>query len=235
MTAISPNLWSSADHALQYLARADRIPHRTEGERALLEWLPARVDRFLDLGSGDGRLAVLVKTVHPAAQVVALDFSALMLERQRERFADDRSITILNHSLDHPLPALGKFDAVVSSFAIHHVSHERKRALYAQLRDLLAPGGVFCDLEHVASPTPALHARFLSELNLRTEDEDASNQLLDVETQLSWLRELGFEDVDCTWKWMELALLVGRTPNAEAEPEPGTEPEHEPRTVNREG
>jgi hypothetical protein len=27
-----------------------------------------------------------------------------------------------------------------------------------------------------------------------------NNQLLDVETQLSWLPELGFEDVDCTWK-----------------------------------
>ena len=239
-----PNLWTSADHALEYLARADRIPHRTEGERALLEWVPDRVDRFLDLGSGDGRLAALIRAVRPGASVVALDFSPLMLQRLRERFAGDEAATILEHSLDDPLPSLGTFDAVVTSFAIHHVSHRRKRELYEEIRCLLAPGGVFCNLEHVASPTPSLHSRFLTALGVRPEDEDASNQLLDVETQLKWMRDIGFEDVDCTWKWMELALLIGTNPNPEprtpnAEPgtskfEPGTEPEHELRSENRE-
>jgi SAM-dependent methyltransferase len=220
-----PNLWTSADHALEYLARADRIPHRAEGERALLEWLPDRVDRFLDLGSGDGRLAALVKAAHPHAALVAIDFSPFMLQQLRERFANDPSATIVEHSLDDRLPALGMFDAVVSSFAIHHVSHPRKRALYGEIRALLSPGGVFCNLEHVASPTPTMHARFLAELGIGPEDEDVSNQLLDVETQLTWLRELGFDDVDCTWKWMELALLVGRAPDTE----PRT-PNLEPRT-----
>jgi hypothetical protein len=59
------NLWSSPEHSKDYLKRADSIPHRREGEATLLEFLPERVGRFLDLGSGGGRLLVLVRQRGP--------------------------------------------------------------------------------------------------------------------------------------------------------------------------
>ena len=204
------NLWSSAEHALDYLRRADSIPHRVEGESTLLEFVPAQPKRILDLGSGAGRLLGLLKAARLGAQFVALDFSPTMLDALKKQFEVDRAVTIIAHNLDQPLPAMGSFDAVVSSFAIHHVSHERKRALYQEIFGVLTPGAAFCNLEHVASPTAHLHGEFLRAIS--NEQEDPSNKLLDVETQLAWLREIGFVDVDCHWKWRELALLVGSKP-----------------------
>jgi tRNA (cmo5U34)-methyltransferase len=210
MTATKPvNLWTSSAHVREYLERADLISHRTEGEAALLEFIPPTVRRILDLGSGDGRLLSLVRGVHPDTDAVALDFSPAMLTAARHRFADDSRIRVVEHNLDISLPDLGKFDAIISSFAIHHLVHQRKRELYAEVYKVLNPGGVFCNLEHVSSPSQQLHEEFLARIGFTVETEDPSNKLLDVETQLGWLREIGFVDVDCHWKWRELALLVG--------------------------
>ena len=209
MTTEPVNLWTSNEHARDYLKRADSISHRQEGESALLEFIPLTVRRILDLGTGDGRLLSLVRHEHRDTEAVAIDFSPTMLEAARQRFAGECSVSVVAHDLDEPLPGLGKFDAVISSFAIHHLVHERKRALYAEIYALLKPGGIFCHLEHVASPTPRLHKEFLERIGFTVETEDPSNKLLDVETQLGWLRHIGFADVDCHWKWRELALLAG--------------------------
>jgi SAM-dependent methyltransferase len=205
--------WTADEEKVQrYLGRADEFPHRLEGEGVLLEHIPCDARRVLDLGTGDGRLLALLQADRPEMAGVGLDFSALMLGKARERFAGDGWVELIEHDLAEPLPALGRFDAVVSSFAIHHLEHERKRSLYAEVYNLLEPGGVFANFEHVASASHRLHLAFFAAIDEPIENEDPSDRLLDVETQLGWLRELGFDDVDCYWKWLEMALLIGIKP-----------------------
>ncbi len=209
---VIPNQWAKSEHALAYLAYAEDVPHRSEGEAALLDLVPRSVLRVLDLGTGDGRLLGLLKIDRPQVQAIALDFSPTMLAAVRDRFATDPTVQVVDHNFDASLPDLGQFDAIVSSFAIHHCADARKRSLYGEIFDRLNPGGIFCNLEHVASPTPKVHADFMTAIGQSVANEDPSNQLLDVETQLQWLRAIGFTDVDCYWKWLELALLVGVKP-----------------------
>jgi tRNA (cmo5U34)-methyltransferase len=210
---VTVNLWSDAAHAESYLEHRKDIPRRDEGYGVLLELLPERVGRVLDLGCGDGEVVGRVLEARPGAQAVAADFSEEMLRRVRDRFVEALNVRIVEHDLDVPLPEeWGTFDAVVSAFAIHHVVDDRKRALYAEVYDRLAPGGIFLNLEHVASPTPELHEAFLTALGTTLEDDDPSNQLAPVGLQLGWLREIGFEQVDCHWKWRELALLAAVRP-----------------------
>ncbi len=203
------NLWSEASHASAYLEKRASIPQRDAGMAALSEWVPATTRRVLDLGAGDGAVLAGVLDRCPDATGVAVDFSALMLDAARATFAGDSRVEVVVHDLAEPLPALGTFDLVVSGFAIHHLDHDRKRALSGEIFGMLDPGGVFLNLEHVASPTEALHRDFLTRVGMDPDDDDPSNQLLDVETQLRWLRELGYREVDCHWKWRELALLAG--------------------------
>lgn len=204
--------WIEYDHVVSYLGAEGRTPHRVEGERMLLELLPQNVRSVLDLGCGDGRLLALVLKVRPQAAGTGMDFSPTMLLQARERFAGTPNVTILEHNFDRPLPEVGRFDAVVSGLAIHHCEDDRKRSLYGEIFRLLEPGGIFCNLERVISPSPKLHALFLTTVGSTPVTEDPSNKLQDVETQLGWLRSIGFENVDCYWKWLEFAVLAGSKP-----------------------
>jgi SAM-dependent methyltransferase len=209
------NLWTEPAHVNDYLARRAHFPWRDTAYEHLMELLPAQPRRVLDLGCGDGQVVGRVVDAHPSVEAVACDFSPEMLGRARERFAGTPRVTIVEHDLDDPLPeAWGDFDAVVSAFAIHHVVDGRKRTLYGEVLDRLRPGGVFCNLEHVASPTSDLHEAFLNAIGQTLADDDPSNKLAPVETQLEWLRALGFEQVDCFYKWREIGLLAGVKPSA---------------------
>jgi SAM-dependent methyltransferase len=206
------NEWNIPERAHAYLERADDFPRRAEGESVLLEHVPPRARRILDLGTGDGRMLAMLGADRPEMTGVGIDLSEPMLAAARERFTREAAVQILKHDLAEPLPELGRFDAVVSSMAIHHLEHERKRALYGEVFELLEPGGVFANFEHVASPTPRLHAAFFAAIGEPPENEDPSDRTLDVESQLEYLRAAGFDDVDCYWKWLEMALLIGVRP-----------------------
>lgn len=202
--------WSDSQHVLNYLNAADTIPHRSEGESVLLANIPKNAKRILDLGTGDGRLIKLIKShLSNVEEIVALDVSPIMIKAVQDNFSNDSMVKVVEHDLEFPLPDMGYFDAVISAFAIHHLMHKRKYTLYEEIYNILYPTGVFCNLEHVSSPSVDQHNRFLNAIRRSHKKEDNTNRLLSMEKQLQWLRELGFVDVDCYWKWLEMALLIG--------------------------
>lgn len=200
------------------------------------QWRPQAAS-VLDVGCGDGILGRFLLDRLPGCRVTFVDFSEPMLDALRSRLAGDPRATILQRDFADPswcsgLPAGTSHDVVVSGFAIHHQPDLRKRELYAEIFGLLAPGGVFLNLEHVASATPAgegifdeffidaLHAFHGASGAARSREEIADtyynrpdkteNILAPIGVQCDWLREIGFCDVDCFFKVFELALFGGR-------------------------
>ena len=209
----SVNLWRNADHAINYLEKRSSIPRRSEAYGVLLEIIPARVDRVLDLGTGDGNVLELVLDARPGATGVGLDFQDEMLNRARERFAGRSDAEFRRHDMEQSLSAdLGQFDVVISSFAIHHLEPERQMALYGEVFGRLVPGGLFANVEHVASTTSWRHEEFLTAIGSSPEQDDPSNKLVPVATHLAGLDASGFADAECLWKWRELAVVTGTKP-----------------------
>jgi tRNA (cmo5U34)-methyltransferase len=203
--------WQDIAKVEEYLNRVGRLPERQLGELELVEALPPAVERVLDLGCGDGRLLGVVLEARPdVSEAVGLDYSPPMLDAARARFASNQRVTIATHDLSMRLPALGRFDVVVSGFAIHHLDHERKRTLFAEVGSALNPSGVFANLEVVRCATPELQAEF--ERRIGKPGGDPEDQLAAVEDQLTWMRAAGLTQVDCYWRWRGFALLVGQSP-----------------------
>jgi ubiquinone/menaquinone biosynthesis C-methylase UbiE len=233
------DVWKQRDVAAAFLnERSLLIPDRArqlEVALRVMRFAPREPRRVLDLGCGDAIILATALEAFPQASGVALDFSPLMLEQARERLTKfDKWATTVEADLSSPAwlcVVQEPFDAILSGFAIHHLTHERKREVYREIYDLLNEGGVFLNLEHVSSPTARVEEMFneaMTEhlfMRRRERGEDvtleqvyryfierpdrAANILASVEEQCQWLLDIGFVDVDCFWKYFELAAFGG--------------------------
>jgi tRNA (cmo5U34)-methyltransferase len=196
-----------------------------------------QVDRFIDLGAGDGGFAELLLELYPGSSGVLVDFSEPMLAAAERRLAGKNGrwriveADLAKSEWLEALPRGEQFDAAVSRLAIHHLPDERKRALYEEAFRLLRPGGLFINWEHVetAGLAEGLFDEFFRERLLQAEQEhehprqpeevlrsydDAADDdiLCDPETQCNWLRQIGFEQVDVSFKLPGLAIFGGSKP-----------------------
>ncbi len=246
MTQAGWQVWQDPDVAGRFTRmRRGGLPGAQEQLEVMLRLLKhvhAPQLNVLDLGCGDGILLQTIMGAYPVQRGVALDGSPAMLEKAEVRFQDlglfSDLVDFVEADFNDPgwterLP-VKRFDAVVSGFAIHHSEDARKPVLYGEVFRLLNPGGLFVNVEHVASASPLGEelfetayaesvARYRQSIGeevtaeqvfeeLRSRPDKAANRLAPVGTQLQWMREIGFANVDCYWKYFELAVLAGYRP-----------------------
>jgi tRNA (cmo5U34)-methyltransferase len=180
--------------------------------------IPARTRTIVDLGTGTGALAARCLDAAPRARVVGIDADPDILTLAARRLRGRATFTC-GTFLRAPLPAC---DAVVASFALHHVrTRSAKSRLYRRIHEALRPGGLFVsvDCQPAAARTSARAQRDAWKAHLRRAyTAQRATALLDawsredvyvpLESEIGLLRTNGFS-VEVLWRKNAFAVLMG--------------------------
>jgi len=232
------NAWKNPSIVDNFLTKTrEARPFQTEQYDILLRLIlksQLTVNNFIDLGCGDGILANTILTQYSDANGLLLDYSPSMIDAAKKRMSAFHNQKIIQSDLSNSNwqdNVINKPEVVVSGYAIHHLKNGRKYELFEEIFKILKPGGIFINMDHVASTSKFGNSLF-NELTVDTQhaklEKDGKNQsktelmeehlnrpdqleniLLPVTTQCDWLKEIGFIDVDCFFKCFEFAIYAG--------------------------
>jgi tRNA (cmo5U34)-methyltransferase len=178
---------------------------------------------ILDIGAGTGLLSALVLEKFPDASLTLLDISEKMLAVARQRFSHLETVRYLVGDYNRA-PLGGPYDLVFSALSIHHLAHNDKRRLFHGIFTALKQGGMFINADQADGETMLFQQMYMDYWNdfltngplsekvhqeiLRRRDRLDRNEKLS--TQLIWLRECGFPDVDVVYKNRTFIVTVAR-------------------------
>ena len=235
--------WTETD-SRDFLDLAEvAVPGRQEQIEMLLRLVPAAQGeefRAVELACGEGLLAERLLDHFSRVQLTAFDGSDVMLAAARQRlgrFADRVEVGKFELGSEAWLAGMrGALRCVLSSLAIHHLTHEDKRSLYSRIAERLEPSGALL-ISDVVLPNNAMVRRATVDAWHRVARErsqeltgslDTYRRLADegwgppetdepepgemparVYDHLTWLKEAGFGDVDCFWMRGGIAIYGG--------------------------
>jgi tRNA (cmo5U34)-methyltransferase len=185
----------------------------------------------LDLGGGDGIITEYLQEQYPDNAFYLLDGSADMLAKARQRL-EGKKVAFIQQTFEEYLdapPADQTYDMVFSSNAIHHLDYSDKARMYAKLFRECKFGGVFLNIDVVkAASERSEQWQFamwedwmderLAQVGGKVGTHDGLPEAAKVKPenkpsglfeQLQLLRQVGFRDVDCFYKYGVFALFGG--------------------------
>lgn len=235
-------VWKSEHMVANWVAaEGERERRRTEQRRLMADLLPFAADEpftFVDLGAGTGAASRVVLDRFPRASAILAEYSPQMTaegERALAAYRDRFSYVEFDlSSRKWPAEVPAGVDAVISSLCVHHLPDQRKRELFAEILQHLAPGGWYLNYDPVTTDDAIVAAAWLRagdrldpEAAAKREHRSPEEQLrhenhvrymIPLEPQLEFLRVAGFEGIDVYWKQLDFVIYGGRRPLGEARP-----------------
>ena len=215
------------DEAFKYDETIPKIiPNYHDQNDTIIKLLPfdgPEALKALDLGCGTGILSYLLLRRFAKAQVTAFDLAENMLAVCAKKLSayEDR-LTLIKGNFAQDDFGSG-YDIIVSGLSTHHLEDTEKQRLYKRIYDALSHGGIFINREVVLGDSPSLTDRYLTFWReyIRSNGEDdeiwlkkylAEDIPATAEVQTKWLREIGFVDAGCHWRYFNFAIFGGSKP-----------------------
>jgi tRNA (cmo5U34)-methyltransferase len=231
-------LWKDEERIKRWAAEAKaREGKRAEQTKLMAALLPFEDDdefTVLDLGAGTGMAARAILDFYPRAKAVLADFSPAMMGEGAKALAPyDGRYRYVEFDMgggewpaDIPVP----IDSAVTSQCIHHLPDERKRSLFREIFERLKPGGWYVNFDPVKAAEPnvehvwqrvndrydpqAAYKRTHRSPHEHAQNENHVRYMIDLDRQLGFFREAGFEAVDVYWKQLDYVIYGGRKPRS---------------------
>ena len=178
--------------------------------------------KVLDLGAGTGLFSSYIAKKYPKASLTLIDLSLGMLDIARSRFQHNSDVQFFAEDYCK-FEYKEKYDLVISSLSIHHLSDSEKKELYQRISSIMNDNGVFINADQVLGHTTFLESLYKSDWNNYIEHSGLAadaisaarertklDKMSTLQQQLDWLHESGFVDVDCVYKYYNFVVLYAR-------------------------
>jgi trans-aconitate methyltransferase len=215
--------WESPDYVGEWLGEdvvADLLVLPRRISVALVEDAGIDVTHVVDLGSGHGPYLELFLDAFPQARGTWVDSSPPMEAEARARLArfGDRVRYVLADVQELAATGIGPASVVVSSRALHHLSHDALATLYRAVGGLVEPGGFVFNLDHVGAPGELeqayrrIRGRFTGERTRKLKPHRHDYPLARADEHAAWMEAGGFAHADVPWRTLYTALILARKP-----------------------
>lgn len=236
MSEFEKSRWADSEFSQSYRNEADiYLPFRKRfidvSKSLYMHYISKNNEAtILDLGCGDGLLIEELSKSLQHLNATLVDGSIDMLNAAQKRLKNKGNLFFINASFQELLSGktqTGSFNFIHSSLAVHHLSLQEKISLYAFIYKHLLPGGFFVIYDVTVPPSEELENWYLylwrqwikehpdkvhAENLLGIPDQykgNPDNTPDTLSSQIDALKNIGYQNVDCYFKYGIFALFGG--------------------------
>jgi tRNA (cmo5U34)-methyltransferase len=180
---------------------------------------PAR--RILEIGMGTGNLTIKLLNAFPDASILGMDIVGNYIFQARQKLGIHKNRVDLILKDINSFEFTESYDLIVSSYVFHHIENVAQSKIYQTIYEHLNPEGVFINADFIDSASTYFSVLFDElRMNYMRQQGMSENSIqadylehrkleipMPLKDQITLLSQIGFKEVECFWKYLNLAVF----------------------------